>query len=84
MGHVCWLECSVTKRIISDTSTFQPSSSSHSPVTYDPVKDEKSPEALFQQRIPKEYLTLQEHIREKLRDLNKDEKVPVLSEKEFR
>ena len=69
---------------IDDTSTFQPSSSSHSPVTYNRDKDEKSPDALFQQRIPKEYLTLQEHIREKLRDLNKDEKVPVLSEKEFR
>lgn len=61
-----------------------PPCSSHSPVTYNAAKSEKDPEALFQQRIPKEYLTLQEHIREKLRDLKKENKAPVLSEKEFR
>lgn len=53
-------------------------------MSYQREKNEKDPEALFQQRIPMEYLTLQERIREKLRELTREEKAPVLSEKEFR
>ena len=56
----------------------------HPPVFYFPEKSEKDPEALFQQRIPKDYLTLQEHIRGKLKELKEEEKAPVLTEKEFR
>lgn len=53
-------------------------------MSYQREKNEKDPEALFQQRIPKEYLTLQECIRKKLGELRREEKAPVLSEKEFR
>ena len=51
---------------------------------YKPDMSETDPKALFQQRVPKTFLSLQEKIQEKVFQLKKDGKAPIMEEADFR
>ena len=53
-------------------------------VEYNQARDPRDVSALFEQKVPLCYLELQKAIRKTVADFIKEEKAPVLLEKEFR
>ena len=57
----------------------------HTPsVEYRPDMKEDDPKALFSQQIPKNFLDLQQNIRQKLVELREQNHPPILEEEDFR
>ena len=53
-------------------------------MNYKPTMSEEDPKALFQQKVPSVFLTLQEHIEKKTKEMNDRRLPPVMEEEEFR
>ena len=53
-------------------------------VEYKPDMEETNAKALFQQQIPCTFLALQEKIAEKVAEMKKEERPPIMEEAEFR
>ena len=52
-------------------------------VEHKPDMSETDPKALFQQQIPQTFLTLQERLREKVRELKAEDKSPIMEHSVF-